>query len=35
MTDLKSADLKIEYMLVDELFPYAKDACTRSETQIA
>ncbi len=35
MTDLKSANLKIEHIPVDELIPYAKNARTHSETQIA
>lgn len=35
MTDLKSDTLKIEHMPVDDLIPYAKNARTHSETQIA
>ena len=35
MTDAKSKDLKIEHVSVDELIPYAKNARTHSDTQVA
>ena len=35
MTDTKSKELKIEHVSVDELIPYAKNARTHSETQVA
>ena len=35
MTDAKSKELKIEHVSVDELIPYAKNARTHSETQVA
>ena len=35
MTDAKSKELKIEHVSVDELIPYAKNARTHSDTQIA
>ena len=35
MTDAKTKDLKIEHVSVDELIPYAKNARTHSDTQIA
>ena len=34
MTDLKSDDLKIEYMPVDDLIPYAQNVRVHSETQV-
>ncbi len=35
MTDAKSKDLKIEHVSVEELIPYAKNARTHSEAQVA
>ena len=35
MTDAKSKELKIEHVSVDELIPYAKNARTHSDTQVA
>ena len=35
MTDAKSKDLKIEHVSVEELIPYAKNARTHSDTQVA
>lgn len=35
MTDAKSEDLKIEQLAVDKLVPYAKNARTHSDAQVA